>query len=199
MKKLGYVICGLFFLALSTQAKAVLLSLEPSSQTVNASSTVAVDLVISGLGNFAPDSLGDFDINIAFDDSALSFQGYSLGSHLGDLGLAQAIDFSNGDLGGGLVNVSEVSLLPVVDLDLLQPDSFTLASFSFLVDGLAPGGSTIISIDDVLALGDGFGNPLSVDGTSDAIIQVAVAASEPPVALLLVAGLIGYAMRRKAC
>jgi len=206
MKKLLNVVCGLTLLICLSPVGGVTLSLQPSSQTAAPTDIITLDLVIDGLGDFAPDSLGDFDINIAYDSSALSFQSFSLGPFLGDIGLGEAIDFSLGDLGGA-INVAEVSLLEPDGssctfcippfLDDIQPGGFSLATLQFAVSVLPPGGSTTVSIDSVFALGDGFGLPLAIDATSDAVIN----AVPIPAAVWLfgsgLLGLIGVARRKK--
>lgn len=211
MKKLLITICGLLALGLVNQASAVpTLSLLPASQTASTGDTVYLDLVIDGLGNFAPDSLGDFDVDISYDMTVLSFQSYSLGTFLGDVGLGEAIDFSLGDF-GGIVNIAEVSLLePDIStcffcispfLDDIQPGSFLLATLGFHVDALAAGSSTTVGIDTVYALGDGFGNGLPLGGTSDAVIRApSSSVPEPTTLALLSLGLfgIGVARRKKA-
>ena len=198
MRKLLNIVYGLVLLAVTSHAGAVVLSLEPSSQIAGPGDSVSLDLVISGLGNGAPDSLGDFDIDISFDASALSFLGYTLGTSLGDVGLGEAFDGSFGDLGGGLVNLAEVSLLFPFELDALQADTFTLATLDFSVDVLAPGDSTTVDIDTVWALGDGFGLPLTVDAANSAVIRNA-AVPEPSLLALVALGLtgVGFASRRR--
>lgn len=136
MNKFLSTLSGLLLLGLVNQAGAVTLSLSPASQTAANSDTVFLDLVVSGLGNFAPASLGDFDVDIGYDTAVLSFQSYSLGVLLGDVGLGEALDASLGDTFGS-VNIAELSLLEpdlatcffcvAPYLDDLQPDSFTLA------------------------------------------------------------------------
>ena len=208
--KPGYLAgCLLLVLFLSaTSAAAVTLSLQPSSQTAASGSTVSLELVIAGLGDFAPASLGDFDIDLSYDPAALSFSGITLGGFLGDTALFEAVDYSGGDLGGGLVNLAEVSFLEPEAascifcvppyLDAIQPDTFALATVDFLVDGLASGASTNVAIDTVHALGDGFGIALPLDATADAVIrrQASGTAPEPGSLVLLLAGLSAFAALR---
>ena len=211
MKNMLSVIFGLAALALVGQAAALpTLSLLPASQTAVSGDNVSLDLVIDGLGNFAPDSLGDFDVDIGYDAAVLSFQSLILGPFLGDVGLGEAIDFSGGDL-GGLVNVAELSLLEPDALtcifcispflDDIQPGSFTLATLNFHVDALAPGSSTTVSISSVNILGDGFGNLLTLDSTNDAVIRgPQISIPEPSILALLGLGLFGIgAVRRSRC
>ena len=205
MRRLLITIYALILLVLANHAVAVTLSLQPASQTAMPGDTVTLDLVIDRLGDFAPDSLAAFDIDIAYDTSVLTFVGYTLGPSLGAL-MTEAVDFSLGDT-GGTVNIAELSLLENDDsscffcippyLDEIQPGSFTLASLDFTVDVLAPGSSTIVSIDTVNTLGDGFGAALTVESTTDAVIN---AVPIPAAAWLFnsgLIGLIGIARRRK--
>jgi len=212
MKKL-FIIWSLVLLGLGikSQALALSLSMEPTSTIAVPGDGVTLDLIISGLGDYDPDSLGDFDIDISYDISALTLTSYSLGGFLGDISSGEALDLSFGDL-GGIINVAELSLLDADPssgpsffgpyLDDIQPESFTLASFYFIVDVLAPGTSTTVGIDLVNALGDGYGEPLDLDLLiSDAVIYNPAAPVPEPTTILLfgsgIAGLVGSRFKRK--
>lgn len=198
MKKVLATCSALLLLAtIGTANAAVILSLQPTSQTATPGDVVSLDLVISGLTAGSADSLGDFDVDIGYDTGAMSLVGFSLGSSLGDIGAFEALDFSLGDIGGGIVNVTEVSLLSVSDLDALQADSFALATFDFMVDILPVGSSTLVDIGTVNALGDGFGLPLNLMSTSGAVIRnPRLTVPAPPTLVLIVMGLALIYRRR---
>lgn len=178
---------ALYLLSMATLAGAVTLSLEPSASTVKAGDTISLDLMISGLGDYNGDSLGDFDLEVMFDSAIVSFDGYSLAGYLGDPGWFEAIDYSFGEFAPGRVGLTEVSLLSPAELDALQPGSFSLATLDFAVSSLAKGTSTLISVGPVLALGDGYGDPLALEATNDAAISVV---PEPLSLVLLGMGLV---------
>ena len=194
MKKLFVRFIGWYLFLLAAQAGAVSLSLEPTTSTAGVGDSISLDLRIAGLGNHTSDSLGDFDIEIAYDSTALTFEGYSLAGNLGDLSLFEAIDYSYGGYAPGSVGLTEVSLLSSLELDAIQADSFTLATLDFTVDFLSSGSSTLIAIDNVWALGDGYGRWLSLDGTSDAHIT---GVPEPSALVLMSMVLVGLGLLRK--
>lgn len=168
-------------------AHSALIGIQPGTTSANTGDLISLDLVISGLGNFGPDSLGAFDISIGFDAAALSFTGYSLGGFLGNVGLSEAIDASAGDVGGA-VNVAEVSLLSAIGLDTLQPSAFTLATLNFTVINLDGGAVTQLSVLPFPALADASGFALSAAASGPATIQ---GVPVPGTLLLLITGLIG--------
>ena len=169
-------------------AHSALIEIQPGTTSANTGDLISLDLVISGLGNFVPDSLGAFDISVGFDATALSFTGYSLGGFLGNIGLSEAIDASAGDVGGA-VNVAEVSLLSAIGLDTLQPGAFTLATLNFTVINLAGGAATQLSVLPGAVLADAYGDALAVTTSGPARIQSVPA---PGTLLLLLGSLLSW-------
>lgn len=194
IKLLMLIIYGLGLSMMSTLAAGgVILKLSPTSQTALPGDNISLDLIISGLNAGGAPSLGDFDLNIAFDITKLSFTSYSLGSFLGVISSFEADDFSSG-VSGGLINLAEVSYLSPTNLDSLQGSSFTLATLLFHVDVLGNGASTNVSFSQINALGDGFGNSLDIDAANSATVSNNV--PEPSSALLILLGLSGLSWLR---
>ena len=130
-------ICFVFFLGIGN-GWATTIDFVHSASSIGIGESIDVEIVISDLGS---DDLYDFDFNVNFDVSVLTFDGYTLGTGLGtnvstdffDM-FADAYDGSS-YLGGGVLNLFEQSW---IDLSL-QDDTFTLATISFT--GLAAGSS----------------------------------------------------------
>jgi hypothetical protein len=186
----------LTWLAHAPIAHSALISLQPDTGFAANGDSVSLDLIISDLGDFGPDSLGAFDIFVEFDRSVLSFTSYMLGGFLGDSGSGEAIDASGG-AGGNAVNIAETSLLSTLDLDGLQPGSFTLATLTFNVTDLAVGETTQLSILPDAVLADAAGLRLPVNGGSSAVVEGRASVPVPGTLMLLLSALCGLRVVRR--
>lgn len=168
----------------------VILSLDPSTQALHQGDVVSVTLMIDSLGDFQALSLSSFDINLAFDTSALSFTGYNLFNDLGDLDFFEAFDESFGDLGGGIVNIAEISFLSNFELWNFQPGSFALAELFFVADAAV---ISAISIDGAV-LFDVNGDIINISGANSASVN---AVPTPATSILMALGLLTMFVRQK--
>lgn len=192
MKKLVTPIVFVISFMFASIANAnIILSLDPTTQDATLNDLVSINLMIDGLGDGVPLSLSSFDINVAFDTSSLSFAGYNLFDGLGDLNLFQAVDTSFGDLGGGLVNIAEISFLSNFELWDFQPGSFILAELFFTVDTVPS--SSDISIDDAI-LFDVNGDLINITDINNASIT---AVSSPANSMLMSLGLLVLLVRKR--
>jgi len=154
-----------------------------------------VDILVSGLGNFSPHSLGAFDVSVAYDPVVFAFSGYSLGAFLGDPGSAESLDASAGGSGGG-VNIAQVSLLGDADLHALQPGGFALATLDFDVLDLAIGATSQLSFAGAL-LGDTGGGALPVTNSGPATFVGSAEVPNPTTVVLLLGGLLSLRAARR--
>jgi hypothetical protein len=172
---LAFILLG----GISIQAYGSLLSFNPTSLSTSLGDTIDVDIVISDLNG---SNVAAFEFNVIFDDSVLAFQSYSLSDNLGDLSLGDAYDFSNGYLGMGTINISELSMVP--DLSF-QQDSLTLATLTFRTDAIGISGLDFRHVNLSTGLG---GNLVTIPAARS--VDVSGSVPEPPAILLMVAGLI---------
>lgn len=143
-------------LSFRNAAAQITIDIVPSSQDASLGTMVAVDLVISGLGDFAAPSLGTFDLDVTFDPVILAFNSAVFGDQLDLFGLGSITEVFPGVMN---VNLFELSLDDPADLDTLQPGSFTLATLTF--DTIASGTSPLELF--INALGDALGDPLEAE------------------------------------
>lgn len=167
------------------------IELQPGTTFAGTGDSISLDLTISGLGNYAPDSLGAFDISIGFDASALTFSSYSLGNSLGNVNLLEAIDGSAGPV-GDTVNIAEVSLLSVLNLNTMQPGAFALATLNFNVIDLALGATTELSILPGVVLASASGSSLSATTSGSASVKNGSSIPIPGTLLLLMTSLFSW-------
>jgi hypothetical protein len=197
MRKSLITIIGAGFLLLpAALASAGTLFIDPSDQAVSVGGTANASLVIAGLGGGTSPSLSAFDVDITFDDSVLSFLGFTFGDPIiGDqLDLFGLGSVTGVTVGTGTVNLFQLSFDAASDLDALQAGSFILGTLAF--QGLS-GGSSAVGVQ-VTALADANGDPLTADVLAGRIVVGAAPVPEPATPLLLVvAGIVMCAVTRQ--
>lgn len=176
---------------LSIPALAITLSLNPATQVIEQGDIAAADLSISEMGGFAPPSLGAFLVEIVFDETVLSFDSVVYGSGLGDIDpFAFETDIMT-SVNPGSVSLDVISFLADFELDALQPDSFTLATLSFVGQTVGTSALGFGSID--LANAEFPSSSIFPDALESADITVEprqTPVSEPATALLLLTSLL---------
>lgn len=163
-------------------ANAITVSIDPLASTVNLGSSVDVNLIISDLGSFASPSLGSFVLEVAYDDSILSFDSVVYSNFLGT---GFDVDIFT-TTGVGFVELDSFSYLSNVDLDGLQDSSFLLATLSF--NGLNAGLSHLMTtpIDFSTAAGTDITSSVLVTNATVEVLNV----PEPSSQLLMFSSLL---------
>lgn len=172
----------------------IMVWLEQGNQPTGTGDEVSLTLMVGGLGDFAPESLGAFDLDINFNSDVLSLVSYNLLDNLGDLDLFEAEETGFGLTALGTLNLAAVSYLFAMELDELQPAMFALADLVFSVDSLNFGESTAVSVDVIEFVDAEFSqDPLVVDPVNDVNIT---AVPSPAPQLLLGMALLGVFVRK---
>jgi hypothetical protein len=192
-KRLTWIwIAALLAAGVTVNASAAMLTVSPQVASAPVGTSIAVDVLVSGLAAGAAPSLGAFDVDVAYDAGVLALTGVDFGTGLDVAGLGSLRGFV--DSLAGTVNVFEVSLDDAATVDLLQSGSFRL--FTLLFDASAAGTSALtLSIN---ALGDAAGAALAADITNSVVNVSAVPL--PAAAWLLLSGFggLGLVGRRRA-
>jgi len=189
MKKINWTLVSVIIAVFTCfQSYAATIELVPASATALPGTSFDVALTISGLGDYASSSLGEFDIDISYNSSILAFNNAVFGDPdplLGDqldlFGFGFPIQVVAPS--SGSVNLFELSFNTIDELVDYQAGAFTLATLKF--DALAAGKSDLILTP--ITLGDESGAPLSVTVANSSITVV----PEPSTISLFILGIVG--------
>lgn len=200
MRKLALagILAGLFT---AQSAQALVLEMNPLTQTKDIGQILSYDVWVKGVG---PEIVTAYDIDIAYNTSILSLSSVVFGN-----GLNLGNDSDSFQLKSGTVNVNEVTLLADSVLAADQNDDFLLFKLDF--KGLAAGTSSLTMtvnsmaghsepdpiFDDLIPVAL---TPDSVVGASATIrrpTQPPVGVPEPSVLALLGLGLLGMTLTRR--
>jgi len=117
---------------------------QPAAQTINGGDLFAVDVFVSGLSS-TNEIVSAFDLDVTYNPSILEGTGVTFNTLLGDTALFEA---DNGAvLSSGRIDFWALFLPTDAELvALMQPDSFSLATLSFLALGA---GTTNLLFDPI--------------------------------------------------
>ncbi len=195
-------------LVVTFQVNAAIISLQPSTSTIDVGDSFILDIVISQLALGGSPSIGAFDLNLNFTNTILGiddtdsdndgvFDSVTLDPNSELDTYDMGINFTGTQfLASGVLNMFALSLDLPQDLDSFQSRSFTLAQIQMV--GTQAGMSTVaVSIND---LSDANGNNLQASINSSQITvngNTPIPVPEPNILILILMSAVGFAL--KAC
>ncbi len=191
----GIVVLSGLFTIKTTQA--IEISVLPSVTNTTTNDTITVEIVALNLTGATGDSISAFDINVAFDNSILGLTGITYGTGL-DLGILGSFQSSFNTATS--VEVTETSFEFGADLDIAQPDNFTLFTLEF--NTLATGFTNLdLTVNSMIDSDDLLGpNTIIPSALNNGVVNVSNGIStvpEPGVLVLMAIGLASMRLVRR--
>jgi hypothetical protein len=186
MRMFKNLLAGCVLLFASNTSAATILTVVPSVNDASPGDSVTVDLVISGLVDGGADSLGAFFTEILFDESIVDFDNVLYSEFLGSVDPFAFETEVFTTTGAGFVTLDVFSFLFDFELDTIQPESFTIATLTFIV---LSEGTTALDIGYVdFSTADG--NFLTLDIVNASVTaSFPIAVPEPNILAMLSVGL----------
>lgn len=194
-KMLGSLIGASILLAGTTLVQAMpMVSINPSTSFGAVGDTISVDILWNGDGN---NYIGDWDIDLAYDDTVVSYSGTTFYLGVDSFG---CIDCGDSSI-AGLIDLYEVSFDSVDELKINQDslgNAFKLATLDFV--GIKDGISQL-TFGALFTFGDEGGNDFVPDLANGRIcvgnVDCTVSVPEPATLSTLILGLAGLGLRRR--
>lgn len=172
-----------------------MVSIDPATSFGTVGGSVKVDILWDGDGS---NYIGDWDIDLTYDETVVKYEGSSFHFGLDPLG---CILCGDEDSVAGTINLYEVSLIKgttdLTDNQDLLGNAFKLATLEFtgLIDGISPlkfGASTFGN-----EFGDGFTPTLANGRICIGNANCTVSVPEPTTLSVFLLGLVGLVLRRR--
>lgn len=175
---------------------ALILSINPSSQSVTLGNQATVEVILSGLESVSPNEiLAAYDIGLNYDPSALSYASgtfYDLSAITLDGGIAPVPDFSVSTL----IQWNSTSFASDVALQAAQGDSLTLATLVFDTLSVVTATPLILSYQDLTGL-DSLKLDPSIQNGSVTVTDGSATVPEPATVVLMGLGVLGMTAARR--
>lgn len=177
------------------RSEAVTIGIEPSAEAVTVGSLFELRVLISELGSGAAPSLSVFDLDVDFDGTILLYESATFGDPvLGDqLDLSGFGSLTSATPGPGTVNLFGLSFDTPDDLNVMQADSFVLATLVLRAVGA---GLSPVDISAAV-LGDAAADPLVASLTSATVAVSRASVPEPASLWLALVGAAALASKRR--
>ncbi len=163
----------------------IVVAVAPLDSEVTVGQIFELEYWITGFGDYAPPSLGSFDLTMEFDGALVSYDSTIVGDFLGDVGAGEAV--ANIIVSLADVNVTESSLLTPAQLVALQPSSFVVFRVQFMAEAVGDASFE----PTVTMILDEIGRPLNLELGALATVHILQRQAIPTLSTVGICALIG--------